>query len=252
MMGMLAAVEAWTKRDHPGEWKTWLSWLDNITKKIAVIPGVTTSISEPTGLSNRSPVLHINWDPAKLNITGEEVAEELGRNKPRVAIGGQSKEGSTSISVTTGQMQPGNDKVVAERIYAVLSRPHPPKKTSADNPSANMTGSWEATIEFFSSTSTHMFFIEQDGAWLKGSHKGDFSVRELTGTMEADIVKMRSIDRRPGDSITFIFSGNISGDSLKGSVFMGEYRTATFTAKRSSYKIKKQDIVIPGGPPLAT
>src|SRR5204863_5122424 len=29
-IGMLAAVEAWKKRDHEGEWKTWLSWLDEI------------------------------------------------------------------------------------------------------------------------------------------------------------------------------------------------------------------------------
>ena len=35
MMGMLAAVEAWTKSDHPGEWKTWLSWLDHIAKKVS-------------------------------------------------------------------------------------------------------------------------------------------------------------------------------------------------------------------------
>ena len=252
MMGMLAAVEAWTKRDHAAEWKTWLSWLNNIIKKVSSIPGVTTSISEPTELSNRSPVLHISWDPAKLNITGEEVAEELGRNKPRVAIGGQTNEEGTSITITTGQMQPGNDKIVADRIHSVLSRPHSPKKTSSDNPTANLTGSWEATIEFFSSTSNHMFFIEQEGTWIKGTHKGDFSVRELTGTIEADNVKMRSVDRHPGDSITFIFSGTISGDTMKGSIFMGEYRTANFTAKRSSYKMKKQQIVIPGGPPLAT
>jgi D-glucosaminate-6-phosphate ammonia-lyase len=32
-IGMLAAVEAWVKRDHEGEWKTWLSWLDTIGKR---------------------------------------------------------------------------------------------------------------------------------------------------------------------------------------------------------------------------
>src|SRR4029078_8483003 len=47
MMGMLAAVEAWTKRDHAAEWKTWLSWLDEIAKRVSVIDGVTTSVFEP-------------------------------------------------------------------------------------------------------------------------------------------------------------------------------------------------------------
>jgi hypothetical protein len=252
MIGMLAAVEAWTKRDHPKEWKTWLSWLDNIAKKVSSIQGVTTSISEPTELSNRSPVLTISWDPAKFNIIGEEVAEELGRNKPRVAIGSGNKEGVTSINVTTGQMQPGNDKVVADRIYGMLSQQRSAKSTTVAAPKLNLTGSWDVNIEFFSSTGKHALFIEQDGNWVKGFHKGDFSTRELTGSIEGDVVKLRSVDRRPGDSIMFIFSGTVSGDSFAGSIYMGEYRTATFTTKRSSYQYKKQNIVIPGGPPLAT
>jgi seryl-tRNA(Sec) selenium transferase len=34
-LGMLAAVEAWVKRDHAAEWKTWLGWLDTISKRVA-------------------------------------------------------------------------------------------------------------------------------------------------------------------------------------------------------------------------
>ena len=252
MIGMLAAVEAWTKRDHAAEWKTWLSWLDHIASKVSKIEGVTTSVSEPTELSNKSPVLRISWDPARLNVTGEELAEEMGRNKPRIAVGGRSEEGKTSISVTTGQMQPGNHKIVADRIYDLLSRKRPAKATTMVAPAANLSGSWEATIEFFSSTSNHILFLEQDGNWIRGSHKGDFSTRELTGTIEGESVKMRSVDRQPGDSITFIFSAGIFGDSISGSIHMGEYRTAKFTAKRTSYKRKLEKITVPGGPPLAT
>jgi seryl-tRNA(Sec) selenium transferase len=57
MMGMLAAVEAWVKRDHQAEWKTWLGYLDTVAKRVSAIKGVTTSVREPTALSNRSPVL---------------------------------------------------------------------------------------------------------------------------------------------------------------------------------------------------
>src|SRR5881628_3804883 len=126
-LGMLAAVEAWVKRDHEGEWKTWLSWLDVISKRLSTIDGVKTAVREPTGLSNRSPALIISWDPAKLHITAEELAEELATNKPRIAVGAggggrgnEDEPGTTSISVTAWKMQPGDDKVVAERIYGVL------------------------------------------------------------------------------------------------------------------------------------
>ena len=252
MMGMLAAVEAWTTRDHAGEWKTWLSWLDIIAKKLSTISGVTTSIFEPTELSNKSPVLTVSWDPEQFNLTGDEMAEELGRKKPRVAIGSGFSNGKTSINITTGQMQPGNEKIVADRIYGVLTQKRSPKNTTVEKPSADLNGSWDATIQFFSSTSQHNLFIQQDGKWIKGSHKGDFSTRELMGTIEGSTIKLRSVDRHTADNITFLFSGTVSNDTFEGSIYMGEYRTAKFTAKRSTFKMKPQDIVIPGGPPLAT
>jgi len=252
MMGMLAAVEAWTKRDHPAEWKTWLLYLDTIAKKVSTINGITTSVFEPTELSNRSPVLNIVWDPAQLNITGEEIAEELGRNKPRVAVGGQSKDGKTSVNITTGQMQPGNDKVVANRLYEVLSKKRDPKPATLDAPAGNISGRWDADIEFFSSLSKHSFYIEQDGNWIQGSHKGEFTVRDMRGTIEGDTVKLRSVDRHPADAITFTFTGKLSGDTITGSIYMGEYRTANFVAKRNTSKSPHEKIVVPGGPPLAT
>ena len=169
-----------------------------------------------------------------------------------MAIGGQTVEGKSTVSITTGQMQPGNDKVVADRLYGVLSQKRSAKDTAMEKPGANLSGTWDATIDFFSSSSVHQLFIEQDENWIKGSHKGDFSTRELIGTVEADVVKLQSVDRQPADSITFIFSGKISGETISGSIFMGEYRTATFTAKRSSFKMKKRKITVPGGPPLAT
>jgi len=252
MMGMLAAVEAWKKRDHAGEWKTWLSWLDNIAKKISTMEGVTTSIFEPTELSNRSPVLNIYWDPGKFNITGEEIAEEFARSKPRIAVGGETRDGKSSISITTGQMQPGDDKIVADRIHGALSQKRAPKSTTLEAPSANVSGRWDADIEFFSSTSKHTLFMEQDGNWIQGSHNGEFSVRDMRGTIEGKTIKLRSVDRHPGDSITFLFSGTLSGETISGSIYMGEYRTAKFTAKRNTNKSPHERIVIPGGPPLAT
>jgi L-seryl-tRNA(Ser) seleniumtransferase len=32
-IGMLMAVEMWTRRDHKAEWSRWLSWLDDIAKR---------------------------------------------------------------------------------------------------------------------------------------------------------------------------------------------------------------------------
>jgi uncharacterized pyridoxal phosphate-dependent enzyme len=252
MLGMLAAVETWITRDHQGEWNTWLSRLDHIAKGVSAIDGVTTRVEEPSGLSNVAPVLHISWDPEKLHITGEELAEDLGRNKPRVAIGSRNEEGLTSINITPSQMQTGEDKIVADRIFGVLSKQRNPKSTHMDSPATTINGRWEVSVEFFNSNSQHMLILEQDGNWLQGIHKGDYSMQDVVGIIEGDQVKLSSTNRQPGDSIKYLFSATVSGKSMSGSIFMGEYLTADFTAKKIDYNPKQEKIMIPGGPPLAT
>src|SRR4051812_5943755 len=86
-LGMLAAIETWVKRDHTAEWKTWLGWLDTISKRVMTIDGVKTAVLEPTDLSNKSPSLAITWDATALNVVGEDVAEELATKTPRIAVG---------------------------------------------------------------------------------------------------------------------------------------------------------------------
>lgn len=245
-------MEAWTKRDHAAEWKKWLTWLDNISKKLTTIEGVTATVNEPKDLSNHTPSLRVSWDPAKLNITGEEIAETFGRTKPRIALGGGSRDGATFVSITTGQMQPGDDKAVTDRLYEVLSKKREPKKAEMAAAGADIKGHWDVDLEFFTSTSKQTFIIEQDGNWLQGSHKGEYSVNELQGTIEGNEIKIRTTARQTGDSITFMFSGTVKDNTISGSVYMGEYMTAKFTAKRHTFKGKRERIMIPGGPPLAT
>ncbi len=257
-LGMVAAVEAWVKRDHEAEWKKWLSWLDTISRRVSTIDGVKTAVREPTALSNRSPSLTISWDPAKLHITGEELAEEVARTKPRIALGsgGRSRvreaDSMTSINITAWMMQPGDDQVVAERLYGLLSQKRSPKPATAP-PASNVSGRWDVLVEYFSSKSQHALFIQQDGNQIQGSHKGDFSTRDVFGTIEGDQVKLSSTtaERGSGDTITFIFAGTVSGDTISGPVYMGEYLNARFTAKRHAYPAVRGSILVPGGPPLA-
>ena len=252
MLGMLAAVEAWTTRDHEAEWNTWLSWLDEIAKEVVKVKGVTTEVEQPRGLSNLAPRLLIKWDPAKLHITGEEIAEEVARNAPRIAIGAGSKDGLSSINITPSQMRPGNAKTVADRLFGILSKKRKTKSDKMAPAKVNISGHWEVEMAFFTSKSTHNMFLEQEGNWISGTHKSDFATQEIAGMIEADEVKLRSNYRAPGDAINYWFSAKATDDTLNGSVFLGEYLTAKFTAKRSAYRKGHKRIVIPGGPPLAT
>jgi len=253
MMGMLAAVEDWVTRDHDEKMRTWHTYLENISKKVTGIKGIKTSIREPHSLNNRSPMLAISWDPEQFNITGPEVGEILATTKPRIAVhsGFGDQEGSTSILISAGQMQPGNDKTVADRIYEILNKKYP-KPAPMKAPAADLSGRWAVDIEYYSSKSQHVFILEQDGYWIQGSHKGDFSLREMTGTIDGDQVKLFSTERMIADNVPFTFSGKLANDVISGEIYLGEYIRANFTAKRNGYKGTRRQIRYPKGQPLSS
>ena len=119
-------------------------------------------------------------------------------------------------------------------------------------PSENISGLWEVNVQFFSSTIKHNFSLQQDGNWINGSHKSQFDERSIGGTIEGNLVKLSSTISKPGDQITFYFSGNLNGNSISGDIHMGEYRTAKFTAVRNTTKPVRRKVLVPKGPPLAT
>lgn len=257
MIGALAAVEVWATMDHKAQWNTWLGYLDTIAKKLKSVESLTATVEQPRDKFNNSPMLLISWDPEKLNITGEELAEEVGRNKPRIALApgvpfGDDAVGRTSIFITAGQMQSGQDKIVAERLHGVLSKKRTPKTKTMKTAAANLSGQWDVEVNFYSSSTKYSWMIQQDGNWLSGLQTGKLSTHKLAGHIDGAEVKIRSSYAVPGNHLYFTFTGNANGDTLEGSVYMVEYGTATFKAKKRTEGFDQSPISVPGGPPLAT
>jgi D-glucosaminate-6-phosphate ammonia-lyase len=249
-IGMLAAVEAWVKRNHPEEEKTWISWLGYISKKVTMASGVTTKITEPQGVDNRSARLTITWDPSVLNITGEEVVDDLANNKPRIVLGGRAdtREGTSSISISAQMMQPGDEKVVADRIYKILAQKHEKKTVIIEPPAADLTGNWDVSVDYYSGKGEHKLFLEkQEGNDIRGTHKSTFSLLNIAGKINGNNVRLQSNYRENAESIPFTFDGIIDGDSFSGVLYLGEYRSANFIAKRSAYRQRPiNNITVPG------
>jgi L-seryl-tRNA(Ser) seleniumtransferase len=239
-IGMLMAVEMWTRRDHKAEWARWMSWLDHIATQVKRIDGVTTSVTETTELSNRTPSLTIRWDPKRLGITGTALARHLMDTEPRIATpGGRDRDGESSISVTPYQMSAGDEKIVADRIHAALSKPPsaPPVSPPAA-PAVDVTGQWDVRIEYVAGASTHTLHLRQAGSRVEGTHQGDFLSRDLSGTIDGDRVLLASsaTERQGGDSLSYRFTGTATGTEMAGTLDMGEYLAAKWTAKRHEYR----------------
>jgi L-seryl-tRNA(Ser) seleniumtransferase len=240
-IGMLAAIEAWVKRDHDAEWKTWMGWMNHIAARVQTVEGVTATVREPRGLSNRTPRLTIRWNADKLNISGAELTEILYTTEPRIALAGGSGggrqqgggAGDTGISLAAYMMAPGEDKIVADRVTAILAQKRAPRpKVAPQAPAGNLTGRWDVTIEFTAGSAQHALHLQQDGARIVGTHQGDFVSRDLVGQMEGERVTIRSsYTEEHGDNLGFTFTGRLANGTLEGDLDMGEYRKAKWTAK---------------------
>jgi L-seryl-tRNA(Ser) seleniumtransferase len=240
VVGMLAAVESWATRDHAAEWREWVARCDYIADRVAKIPGVTVSVRrEPGHRNNLNARVSLQWDSQALGITGAGVARILDTTDPRILLSGTGRGqrtpgGDTTLSITTALMTPGDEKIVAERVHQVLSQKHtlapepPPRE-----PAGNVSGSWKVDIQFAAGRSTHTLDLVQHGNRLKGTHRGDFTQRDVVGTIDGNVVKIASeFAEFHGDELAFEFSGTLTGDSMVGSLDMGEYLMATWSATR--------------------
>jgi uncharacterized pyridoxal phosphate-dependent enzyme len=238
-IGMLMAVEMWVRRDHEAEWARWTSWLDHIARRVTAIDGVTTSIVQPEGLSNKTPSLNVIWEQQRFGIDGERVARLLLDTDPRIALHVARRRlepSQTGVTITPYMMAAGEERIVADRIHAVLSKP--PRELSAPLPSpaaplGDLTGQWEVRIQYAAGQSTHVLHLAQRGNEISGSHQGDFVSRDLTGTIDGDTVRLRSAyGEQHGDALMFTFSGKVTGDEMAGQLDMGEYLGASWSARR--------------------
>jgi L-seryl-tRNA(Ser) seleniumtransferase len=240
IMGMLAAVEMWVKRDHEAEWKQWESWLNNISRSVTKVEGVTTEVLQPRGLSNRSPQLRIQWKAEKLGITGQEVFDVLYEGNPRIILAGSSgdrlSDRPSSVTIMPYMMMPGDDKIAAEKLYAVLAKPpriQPPERTSGTP--ANVAGQWQFHLEFVRGEADHVVVFEQKDNQLVGTHSGDILSGDLRGVVEGNQVRFRSSHRFEGTRLGYDFTGTVEGETMRGTVGLQEYGQANWTAQRHRY-----------------
>lgn len=228
IMGMLAAVEAWVKRDHDAEWKQWEGWLATIREKVSSVPTVKTEILQPRGPSNYAPQLRIAFDPDKIGATGEEIAEALMAGEPRVVV----PAGPNSLTVMPYMMMPGDDAIAAARIHQMLVNPPRREKPAPGASTEKLAGMWDVEIDFVRGHGAHVLYLQESDGRVMGQHRAEVMSGEVRGTREGDRVVLRSSHRYEGTSIGYRFQGTLAAAAMSGTVDLGEYGTARFTARR--------------------
>jgi uncharacterized pyridoxal phosphate-dependent enzyme len=116
VLGMLVALELYLSKDHDKEWELWENQIELISSTAQKVDGVTTEIHVPEQ-ANHVPSLRIRWDEKKVKITSDAAREQLRLGHPSIQTVGDSK----TIGITTWMMEPGQERIVAKRLYEILS-----------------------------------------------------------------------------------------------------------------------------------
>jgi len=117
LVGMLIALELFLKRDHTAVWKEWEGRANHISQILAEFQDVHTEIQVPT-IANAVPHLHVTWDYEKRKLSPAQVADKLRDGEPSIEVVPGSRR---ELVVGVWMMQPGDERIVAQRLRQILA-----------------------------------------------------------------------------------------------------------------------------------
>jgi uncharacterized pyridoxal phosphate-dependent enzyme len=116
IVGMVKALECYLQEDHDALNVEWQRRLDLISGEISQVPGVTTKFFVPD-VANHVPHMQILWDK-KISATPRDIASALRASKPAIVL--STGEEGEALSLNSFMLQPGEDKIIATALAAVL------------------------------------------------------------------------------------------------------------------------------------
>ncbi len=115
MLGMMVAVEVFTKKDQAAEQRELDRRVKYIADSLRSIPTLQSEVKVPA-IANHVPHLHLRWDQSKITVA--EVVKKLREGDPAIEVTPSSKE---ELIINPWMTQPGEAEIVARRLRDVLS-----------------------------------------------------------------------------------------------------------------------------------
>ncbi len=115
IVGLLKALELYLAEDQDKLDKEQWGKLDTVANRVTNIPGVTLTRDVPE-IANHFPALQVHLDPGKFSANPHQIVAELAAMKPIISV----SEGPGTIEMTAIDLQPGEDRMVADALYNVL------------------------------------------------------------------------------------------------------------------------------------
>jgi len=120
IFGVMAALEAWEKRDHAGIRERETSYLNLWKRTLDGRPGVTALI-EPDPTGNPLDRLRLIVDPEQAHITAWDLADALAKGSPPIIVRDHEVE-HRYFYLDPCNLHPGQEEIVANRLGEELDK----------------------------------------------------------------------------------------------------------------------------------
>jgi len=141
---------------------------------------------------------------------------------------------ASTLTIMPYMMDPGEERIIADAVYEGLTKPgHYEDPVIPSGTPAEMKGQWAVAIQYSRGSGEQRFTLEQSGNELTGMQQGELYRSGLTGSIHGDQIELKSSMAVSGNSIPWAFRGIVQGNSIAGTVNMGEYGEASWKATRA-------------------
>jgi D-glucosaminate-6-phosphate ammonia-lyase len=220
VIGVVAALEHWFgERDATAEARRWRGDLDEIIRHVGRLPGVTWEFVEPAG-TVLVPRLAVRWDADRYAIDGVGLRQLLLDGSPRVMLDDRWAFGH-EVGIDPFNFQPGEAAVVGRALAGALAGVGRAPSVAAADPGVDVAGEWQIQIKFLHGVRSHRLRLQQRGGELAGDQQSDGFAGAVSGSVEADRVRLRFNTKIEGTTIVYLFEGQAQADGMAGTVQFG-------------------------------
>ena len=96
----------------------------------------------------------------------------------------------------------------------------------------NVTGTWNMTTETQRGTRNASMVLTQSGENVTGTYKGQRGDLPISGTIKGNALNLSYKLEIQGNELEVKYVGTVSGDSMSGTVAMGQAGEGKFTGKK--------------------
>jgi hypothetical protein len=162
----------------------------------------------------------------------------LDAGNPRILVlggsGARPDKMASSITIMPYMMDAGEDRIVADAIYACLTKPaHYDDPVIPGGAPEKVQGKWAVSIQYTRGVGEQHFTLQQSGNELTGAQQGELYKADLKGSIHATQIELRSSMAVSGNEIPWTFQGEVHENKMEGTVHLGEYGDATWRATRA-------------------